>query len=156
MGAWGYGLFQSDAELDFCSEICVEAATFAQDPELDLLYPEDPIPVVTKLNNGLLDQLLTYFVLAQWDHAVIYIGALALQLGAHISVPQNVLLRKTLKRTPMYDEAKAQMQKGLVWCAKNKGPYNFGSLGVEETIEKKLNEAAERNKGKPSRSFNYR
>ena len=134
MGAWGYGLFQSDTDLDVAGEISSDAAALAGDPELDLLCPENPTVVIAQLNNGLLDKLLTSFMLAKWDHGVVYLGALALQLGAKISVEQNILLRKTLKRTPMYAKANAQMQRGLVWCVKNEGPFDFQSPGVLETI----------------------
>jgi hypothetical protein len=55
MGAWGYGLFQSDAELDLCQDISFEAAKLTKDPEFELFHPEDRVAVVNKLNDGILD-----------------------------------------------------------------------------------------------------
>ncbi len=57
----GYGLFQSDAELDLCQDISSEAAKLTKDPEFELFHPEDRVAVVNKLNDGILDQLFTDF-----------------------------------------------------------------------------------------------
>lgn len=61
MGAWGYGLFQSDQELDTMDEISSEASKLANDPDFTFWYPENKDEVVTKLNAGLFHQLLEKF-----------------------------------------------------------------------------------------------
>lgn len=81
---------------------------------------------------------------------MIYLGALAMQLGAHVTLEQVATLHKTLKRTSLYDEAKAQMQNGLLNHYKNDAqPFAFGSLGVLDTVGK----AFEQGKGKASKSL---
>ena len=149
MGAWGYGLFQSDADLDICDDISSEAAKLAKEPELELFRPKDPAATVKKLNAGLFNQLLTDFEAVKWDHGVIYLGALAMQLGAHITIAQIAMMHKTLKRTPMYDDAKIQIQKGLDKYKNDGNPYDFESPGVIETMGK----AFEKDTGKPSTSL---
>lgn len=70
MGAWGYGLFQSDADLDKVDEISDEAGKLAKDPKFTFWYPENKDEVVGKLNNGLYHQLLQQFQGKKWDHGV--------------------------------------------------------------------------------------
>lgn len=41
MGAWGYGLFQSNAELDTMEEISAEAGKLASDPKFTFWYPDN-------------------------------------------------------------------------------------------------------------------
>ena len=140
MGAWGYGLFQSDADLEICDEISSEAAKLAKDATLRLLRPKNRAAVVNKLNAGILDQLLIEYETIKWDHGVVYLGALAMQLGARITIEQIATLHKTLKRTPMYDEAKAQMQKGLNQYKGDGKPHDFESLGLHDTGAKAMKE----------------
>lgn len=61
MGAWGYGLFQSDNELDTIEEINEEAGKLANDPTLNLGFPENHDEVIAKLNAGLFHQVLDKF-----------------------------------------------------------------------------------------------
>lgn len=70
MGAWGYGLFQSDADLDVMDEISEEAGKLAKNPDFTFWYPENEKEVVKKLNNGLYHQLLALFQQKKWDHGV--------------------------------------------------------------------------------------
>ena len=134
MGARGYGIFQSDADLDVCDEISSEAANLAKIPKLELFCPKNQAAVVKKLNTGLLGQLFIDFEAVKWDHGVIYLGALVMQLGARITLAQIAMMHQTLKRTPMYDKANAQVQKGLNEYKNNGEPYDFKSPGVYETM----------------------
>ena len=61
MGAWGYGLFQSDDEVDTIEQINAEAGKVANDPEFNFDFPENYEEVVAKLNDGLFHQLLDKF-----------------------------------------------------------------------------------------------
>lgn len=61
MGAWGYGLFQSDNELATIEQINEEAGKLANDPELNFDLPDNRDEVVAKLNAGLFHQLLDKF-----------------------------------------------------------------------------------------------
>lgn len=69
MGAWGYGLFQSDADLDVMEEISDEAGKLAKDSNFTFWYPENEKEVVEKLNSGLYHQLLELFQ-KKWGHGV--------------------------------------------------------------------------------------
>ncbi|CAD6575576.1 MAG: hypothetical protein ASARMPREDX12_007382 [Alectoria sarmentosa] len=132
MGAWGYGLFQSDNELDTIEEINKEAGKLANDSTLNLVFPENHSEIVAKLNAGLFHQ-----VLDSWKHGIIYLGALAMQLGVRISDQDLQVLRDTLPRAKMYDEAKAQMRKGLDGHKNDGEPWDFESLGLEDTMRVK-------------------
>lgn len=56
-----------------------------------------------------------------------------MQLGASISVEDLHAVRQTLTHTPMYDEAKAQMEKGLNGYKSDGEKWDFQSPGLVET-----------------------
>jgi len=85
MGAWEYGLFQSDNELDTMEEISSEAGKITNDPDFTLWYPKNKAATVSKLNDGLFHQLLERFQAKKWKHGIIYLAALNMQLGVKIS-----------------------------------------------------------------------
>lgn len=114
-------------------EISSEASKLANDPDFTFWYPENKDEVVTKLNAGLFHQLLEKFQNIDWKHGIVYLGALTMQLGASISEHDMQVLRDTLRRTPMYDEAKAQMEKGLQGYKNDGKEWNFKSPGLNET-----------------------
>lgn len=60
-----------------------------------------------------------------------------MQLGVKISDKDMQVLRDTLPRTKMYDETKAQMQKGLDGYRNDGEAWDFESLGLQETIQVK-------------------
>ena len=134
MGAWGYGIFQSDQELDVMEEITDEARKLAKNPDFDLWYPENHKDVVTELNAGVFHQLLVKFVDLKWNHGVVYLAALTMQLGATINDTDMQTIRDTLPHTPMYDEAKGQMQKGINEYKSDGKPWDFESMGLHETM----------------------
>ena len=57
-----------------------------------------------------------------------------MQLGVQISDRDLQVVRDTLPRAKMYDEAKAQMQKGLDGYKNDGEPWDFESLGLEDAI----------------------
>lgn len=137
MGAWGFGLFQSDNELDTMEEISSEAGRITHDPDFTFWYPENKPETVAKLNDGLFHQLVEKFQIKQWKHGIIYLGALSMQLGVKITEEDMQILRDTLKRVKMFGEAKAQMKKGLDGYKNNGEEWDFGSPGIEETASLK-------------------
>lgn len=58
-----------------------------------------------------------------------------MQLGVKIGDEDMRVLRDTLPRTKMYDEARAQMQKGLDGYRNDGEAWDFESLGLEDTIQ---------------------
>ena len=60
-----------------------------------------------------------------------------MQLGVQISDKDLQVLRDTLPRAKMYDEARAQMQKRLDGYKNDCEPWDFESLGLEDTIRVK-------------------
>lgn len=136
MGAWGHGLFQSDADLDVQGEISDEAGRLANDPDFTLWHPDNHDEVVGKLNAGLFHQLLEKFQAKNWKHGIIYLGALSMQLGVKIAAEDLLVLKETLPRVSMYDEAKEQMRKGLEGYKSDGEAWDFESPGVHETFER--------------------
>ncbi|KAL8901588.1 MAG: hypothetical protein Q9192_000470 [Flavoplaca navasiana] len=127
MGAWGYGLFQSDNEFDVVvSDIDEEACKLAKDPKLTLFNPKNKKRVVKKLNDGLFHELL--------------------QLWEPKSRPKDLtFVHEILNRTPMYEEAKVQVQKGLEGY---KGEaWDFESKGLVETANASSSAEEESGKG---------
>lgn len=57
-----------------------------------------------------------------------------MQLGVKIGEEDMQVLRNTLPRAEMYDEARAQMQKGLDGYKGDGEGWDFESLGLEETM----------------------
>lgn len=70
MGAWGYGLLQSDAELDVVDEIEDEVAKLAKTKRFRLLHPKDPARVKAKLDSGVFHRAFLYFHEKKWNHGV--------------------------------------------------------------------------------------
>lgn len=134
MGAWGYGLFQSDSDLDVLDEISSDVGKCINKPEVHLYHPENHKHVVAKLNDGVFHQILAEYQAKKWNHGVILFGAATMQLGGHISDDDMKMLRTMLPQTPMYDESKAQMQKGLDGYKNDGTAWDFGSKGLIDTM----------------------
>ena len=137
MGAWGYGLFKSDVDLDITEQISEEAGKLAHDPDFTFWYPENQTHVVDTLNAGLFHQLLDKFRAKNWKSGVIYLGALSMQLGAKIPEEDMQVLKETLDEVKMYDEAEEQMRTALRGYKNDGVAWNFESLGLDETAANK-------------------
>jgi hypothetical protein len=134
MGAWGYGLFQSDSDLDVLDEISSDVGKRINEPDVHLYHPENRKHVVNKLNDGVFHQLLEEYPAKKWKHGIILLGAASMQLGGHISEDDLKMLRTALIKTPMFDEAKAQMEKGLTEYKNDGTAWDFGSKGLIDTM----------------------
>ncbi|KAI4207114.1 MAG: hypothetical protein LQ349_009880 [Xanthoria aureola] len=131
MGAWGYQLFNSDNEFELViPDIDEQARKLAKDPNLTLYEPKNKKRVVKKLNDGLFHELLQLFISKEWKHGVIYLAVLSMMLGAIIPATDLAYVAQTLKETPMYQEAKTQVQKGLEGYKNNGEPFDFGSKSI--------------------------
>ncbi|KAL8955908.1 MAG: hypothetical protein Q9193_006401 [Seirophora villosa] len=134
MGAWGYGLFQSNSDLDVLTDISADLAILVNDSDIQLYYPEDPKHVAAKLNGGAFHELLSEYKGLGWKHGVILLGAATMWLGGDIAQDDMHVLRTTLQSTPMTDQAKAQMEKGLEGYKNNGEAWDFESKGLHEIM----------------------
>jgi hypothetical protein len=89
MGAWGFGLFQSDGDLDAIADLGAMI-------DLDLYYPDEPEQVRRELDGG---KLLATFKTLRAEGAVyelVLLAAAAMQLGAKLPREYKTLLRRAL------------------------------------------------------------
>ena len=126
----GYGLFESDSDLDIVEAISVDIAEITNEKDMQLFCPKDFIYVVDKLNGGAFHQLLKDYQAKEWKHGVILLGAVTMQLGGHISDDDMDILRVTLETTPMTEEAKRQMATALKEYKNDGKLWDFGSKGL--------------------------
>ncbi len=68
---------------------------------------------------------------------MIYLGALSMQLGAKIPEEDMQVLKETLDKVQMYDEAEEQMRTALRGYKNDGVAWNFESLGLNETAANK-------------------
>ncbi|KAI4189909.1 MAG: hypothetical protein LQ346_005026 [Caloplaca aetnensis] len=130
MGAWGYGLFESDSDLEVLAEITSDLGQLIDDEHIQLYYPPHPQRVAEKLNEGAFHQLLTDYSAQGWKHGVILLGAVMMQLGGLISTDDLALLRTTIKDTPMTHQAKEQMCRATDGYTNDGRRWKFGSRSL--------------------------
>ena len=147
MGAWGYGILQSDQELDIMADISDQAGKLTKIRNFSFWYPKDQDEAVRRLNAGAFHQLLQKFQTKKWKHGIIYLGALSMRIGVTISQPDMHVIRDSLKRVKMYDEARGQMEEALKGY-KNGESWNFAGLGLVEDMRHGTNPYANSH-GKP-------
>ncbi|KAL8865057.1 MAG: hypothetical protein Q9198_009497 [Flavoplaca austrocitrina] len=130
MGAWGYGLLESDAELDVVDEIEDEVAKIAKTKRFRLLHPKHPARVKERLDGGVFHRAFLYFHEKKWNHGMIYLVVMAMRLGSTIPADDLAQVTQTLKETPMYKEAKEQLELGLAGYKNNGEPWDFQSKSI--------------------------
>lgn len=113
-------------------EISEEAGRLANDPDFTFWYPENRDQVVEKLNAGLFHQLLEKYMAKNQKSEIIFLGALSMQLGVNISNEDMLVLKKTLPRARLYDEAKGKMRLGLEGYKNDGEAWDFKSPGLME------------------------
>lgn len=134
MGAWGFGLFQSDADLDLICEIDSLAQAYLP-PKSSLEYPENRDVVRDALDQGSLAQILAQFPSS--PTATVYTIVLAMQLGAKISDEQRKMLGKQVEQGSFYDVAKQQVARAVKDYPNDGTPWEFNSLGLMDTMSLK-------------------
>ncbi|KAL8887831.1 MAG: hypothetical protein Q9192_006267 [Flavoplaca navasiana] len=130
MGAWGYGLLQSDAELDVVDEIEDEVAKIAKTKRFRLFHPKHPARVKERLDGGVFHRAFLYFQEKKWNHGMIYLVVMAMTLGSIIPAEDLAQITQTLKETPMYKEAKGQLELALAGYKNNGEPWDFQSKSI--------------------------
>lgn len=70
-----------------------------------------------------------------------------MMLGAIIPATDLAYVSQTLKETPMYQEAKTQVQKGLEGYKNNGEPFDFGSKSIIDAANASV---ANEQQGRPS------
>ena len=130
---WGYTLFDRDYDLNIVGSISYEAGVVANDSDLDLMFPKNERHVVEMLNAGLSHQLLQRFLDRAFRDGVVYLGALAMRLGAESGEGDMGVLREMVGCVRMYDEAREQMRAALKGYNPAGGyPWVFSCLGLLE------------------------
>lgn len=132
MGAWGFGLFQNDADLDAISDISEDAAKAMNIPDLDLAMPRNRADVVGKLNAGVFSDLLDQYKVKQWKPGMVFLAAVSMQLGAIIPNEDMKVVRAAMRRLEFM--GKEQMAKALKEYRNNGEAWDFGSPGLVETM----------------------
>ncbi|KAL8785425.1 MAG: hypothetical protein Q9213_003355 [Squamulea squamosa] len=132
----GFGLFEGDQDLDAAGDVDYEAQKITKDKNFTLFYPDDRDAVVAKLNDGLFEQLLQVLRKDRWNHGIIILAAMTMQLGGKIPKKDIADIRRRLGRMELFDEAKDQMRKGSKEYKNNGEAWDFGSLSLVETAEK--------------------
>lgn len=135
MGCWGYGLFQSDSDLDLVCEIDEIARRHLPPTIESLQYPNDPSAARAALDAGALDKIykdlgnkpITYLV---------YLFVMAMQLGCKISDWQREALGELVTMGGFYDVAQEQVAKALKEYKEGEA-YDFNSLGLLDTMSLK-------------------
>ena len=133
MGAWDYGIFQSDADMNIADEISDDVGKFANVADISLLAPEDEEATVATLNNGHCTTLRERYHAKKQYHNIFFLCGLAMRFGANISADQTNTLEKLTNEITNHDKAKSQMLKA-VKDYKSGEAYDFKSPGVEQTM----------------------
>ena len=136
LDGWGYTLFDCDYDLDLVDSINQEASHLGCE-DLDLMYPKDEKDkknVVKQLDTNLFRLLLQRFLVKGFTERAVYLGALAMRLGVKIRDTEMQVLRESVGRVKMYDEAREQMRAALKGYNPEGGcPWDFSYLGPTET-----------------------
>ena len=130
---WAYTLFDCDYDFDIVGDISHEASVVANESDLDLMCPKNKKHVVEMLNAGLFHQLLQKFLDRDFRDGVVYLGALAMRLGAKIGDDDMSVLRELVGCVRMFEEAREQMRAALKGYNPAGGyPWVFSFSGVHE------------------------
>ncbi|OCL10414.1 hypothetical protein AOQ84DRAFT_427190 [Glonium stellatum] len=147
MGAWGLGLFQSDYDYEVVDQLASEAGLRCSSSQ-QLLHPKDPDQVRRHLNSGILSALITKYMAIHSAHPslreskqdfatpsykLVIIGALAMQLGCHLSKEFKAWLGGNYGKVGLMRDATKQMMEGLA-VYENGKPHDFRSLGLNDTL----------------------
>lgn len=130
MGAWGPLLFESDDHLDIVDKISADA-------KIKLWYPEDPAAIKAELDSGKLADLFDSYDESANPITVVFLGALALQLGAKIRDKDLELIGIYVKDREVaryLGEGKKQIELALKEYKNDGARYDFESAGVIETM----------------------
>ncbi|EON63549.1 hypothetical protein W97_02777 [Coniosporium apollinis CBS 100218] len=129
MGAWGYGLLQSDHDYDCAGNLSDEAG-------IELFYPEDPEATRKKLDDGTLSRLFDNHENRTFSPkcTTIILGVLAMQVGAKIEDRHLDLLRSIYRSAGLYEEGERQMRKALERYKNDGTPYSIDSPGLDLTV----------------------
>ncbi|ORY87500.1 hypothetical protein BCR35DRAFT_330490 [Leucosporidium creatinivorum] len=134
MGCWGFGLFQSDSDLDLIGEIDgIAQAHLPSDSSLQ--YPENRDAVRDALDGGALSQILPHF--SNSPPATVYTIVMAMQLGCKISDEQRKTLGKQVKKGMFYDVAQQQVERAVKEYPNDGTPWEFNSVGLLDTMSLK-------------------
>ncbi|KAF2103677.1 hypothetical protein NA57DRAFT_69890 [Rhizodiscina lignyota] len=129
MGAWGYGLFQSDPDLDHADQLSEVAG-------VDLLHPENPAKVRRTLDKGVLAKTFDRYLADKplQKYSIVLLGALAMMLGAKINAKYMNVLRGMYNDTELFPQSKKQFKSGLDSYRNDGTPWDLQCPGVGDVV----------------------
>jgi hypothetical protein len=127
MGAWGYGLLQSDPDLD-------HAAQLSEVIGVELYYPENPDEVRRTLDHGALSKTFDRYLAEKppQTYAIVILAVLAMKLGAKIETKYMNILRGIYQSTKLFPKSKKQFKEGLDTYKNDGTPWDLHCPGVDE------------------------
>ncbi|KAL8686313.1 MAG: hypothetical protein Q9224_005484 [Gallowayella concinna] len=122
-GTWGYGLYQSDADLEMLDLVTAEAARMMSDPKclhsflvpgsFTLRAPIDKGAAVQQLETGILHHLIRRFNHHKNHGAVVILGVVSMELGVKINPEDLLAMKMALMRWEIYEVKRDQIIRAL-------------------------------------------
>ncbi|KAL8800976.1 MAG: hypothetical protein Q9200_007082 [Gallowayella weberi] len=122
-GTWGYGLYQSDVDLELLDLVSTEAANMMSDPEclyssllpgyFTLSAPIDKGAAVQQLETGVLHRLIRRFNPHTNHGAVVILGVVSMELGVKINPEDLLAMKMALMRWDVNEVKRDQIYRAL-------------------------------------------
>ncbi|KAI4247954.1 MAG: hypothetical protein LQ352_006044, partial [Teloschistes flavicans] len=122
---WGFGIYQSDSDLELLDLIAEEASTMLPQSAIDCLRcpllpanftlraPIDKPTVIAYLNAGIFKRLARRLKHQENPMALILLAAVGMELGVVIETDDMLMIRLTVMKTEMFLEKRDQIVEAL-------------------------------------------
>ncbi|KAL8799225.1 MAG: hypothetical protein Q9182_006059 [Xanthomendoza sp. 2 TL-2023] len=141
-GTWGYGLYQSDVDLEMLDLVSIEAANMMSDPEclnssllpgyFTLRVPIDRAAAVRQLEAGVLHRLVRRFSQYKNHGAVVILGVVSMELGVKINPEDKLAMRMALMRWDIYEVKRDQIVRALEGYSNDGTEWRFDGKRIME------------------------
>lgn len=135
--SWGFGIYQSDSDLELLDHVAEEASIMFPKSALDCLRcplfpanftlraPMDKIAVIAYLNDGIFKRLARRLKHQPNPMALILLAAVGMELGVMIDKDDMLMIKMTVMQTEMFLEKRNQMVEALEGYRNNGIPWHF-------------------------------
>lgn len=135
--SWGFGLYQSDSDLELLDHIAEEASTMFPKSALDCLRcplfpahftlraPMDKLAVIAYLNEGIFQRLARRLNHQGNPLALIMLAAVGMELGVVIDKEDMLMIKMTVMKMEMFLEKRNQLVEALEGYRNNGIPWHF-------------------------------